>query len=214
MKAIHAYTQEEWFIAWCNELIAAGYIKKILAGDEIEPLQVYGGYSMTHTITGESKTITKKILAPVRYKPDVIIFWEPKAKSIFYNLIGEWKSCYFYAAISDLNTDLIITPVDVKAPPGSTKMNTSDSSFRILQKWIFHELGIFINKSVNWPGGVIKNKDKSFKRFKNPEPYLWMMTFTPERYLYTNVKMEPKIISKWDPISLEQFLASKKPSAK
>ena len=218
MKRIDNYTQEQWFLEWCNDLIKAGYIKKIIHGREVEPLQVYDGFKLiknwTKTVFAGtkrekqkkmSKTIT--LLSDVTYKPDVIIMWADKARDIFFTPLEPIeKSTYFWAQ----NNGYWISPVEVKAPPGSGNKNSSDLSFRILQKWVYEKLGIFVNKCFNYPMAHIKDKKtKVFKRYKNPEPYLWMMTFTPERYFYTDKNMDAKKISNWDPISLEQFLASK-----
>lgn len=208
-------TEEQWFLEWCIELVQAGYIYKVLFDKEVMPLTLFERLNRTGT--------KKKILDSVTYKCDVLIYWNLKAAGIFYTpfSVDVKKTTHFWGHATD--DGKYLSPVEVKAPPGYGNRNSSDQSFSVLQKWVYAKFGIMINKTYNYPISVIKypkkhivNKKKvnhpkanMFKRFKNPEPYLWMMTFTPDRYLYTDKTLVPKTISKWDPITLEQFLASK-----
>ena len=218
MDRIDGWSEEDWFACWAEQLKQAGFIHNYLVGKEVEPLTLF---KRLDRVTDKKKV---KILDSVTYKCDVLVYWTAKAKDIFFQefSVEDPKRTYFWAHKVD-NSDLWCSPAEIKAPPGYGGMNTSDASFTILHKWVYDKFGIMINKVYNKPTQVIKYpkthivKGKKvphpqrgmFKRFKNPDPYLWMMTFCPERYLYTDKKLEPRRISTFDPITLEQFLASK-----
>ena len=220
MERIKNLTQEQWFLQWCNDLMQAGYIKKVTFPDK--GLEIYPKVKASYTETKilykgtkreRTKTIIKykTIFESVTYKPDAIITWADKSLNIFFTVYGAetvesipMKNTYFYAQISKKGD--YISPAEVKAPPGYGSKNSSDASFRILQKVLYHKFKIIVNKVYNYPNAFIKNKDKTFKRFKNPEPYLWASTFTPQRYLFTDKTLEPRKISNWQVRTLKEYI--------
>ena len=220
MERLDNPTQEELFLLWCEDAIKAGYIKKVIT--DSTPIKVYPGlkaskitkklvYKGTKREKIKETIKSKIILESVTYKPDAIVIWTEKAKNVLFTVINSatgtlnWRTTYFYAQKNAITKEYI-SSVEVKAPPGYGGANSSDLSFRILQKWIYDSRGIFINKVRNSPNSVIKDKKtKKFKRFKNPEPYLWMTTFTPERYFYTDKTLKDRTISYWKPRTLKEF---------
>ena len=214
-------TQEELFLLWCYDAIEAGYIKEIRIPKK--GFEVYPAIKVSYIIEkllykGTKREETKRtikyktLLQAVTYKPDAIIVWTNKAMHVLFTPYGlatmeglPLKDTYFYAS-QDRNTKEWISPAEIKSPPGSGGKNTSDASFRILQKVLWHKFHIFVNKVYNYPNSVIKDKKtKRFKRFKNPEPYLWMSTFTPTRFFMTDKLTKRRTISNWKAITIKEF---------
>ena len=219
MKKLNNPTQEELFDLWCEDAIAAGYIdwvKKVIDPVQLTPL-VKASKLETRTLykgTKREKEVTKvkstTVLKGSSYSPDRIIGWNPKAISVFHTVIVDtiefpWKETYFYSQYNNA-FDCHISIIDVKAPPGYGGANCSDVSFSLIRKWIWETEKIFINKVVNYPNSVIKDKKtKKFKKFKNADPYLWMSTYTPYRYFRTDKLTKNRTISNWEARTIKEF---------
>ena len=219
MKKLNNPTQEELFDLWCEDAIKAGYIdwveKKVSSHTLTEGLRT--AKTETRTLykgTKREKEVKRKkyktVLAESSYGPDRIIGWNPKAMLIFHTPIVDtiefpWKETYFYSQYNNA-FDCDISIIDVKAPPGYGGANCSDVSFSLIRKWIWYTEKIFINKVVNYPNSVIKDKKtKVFKKFKNPDPYLWMSTYTPSRYFKTDGLTKDRTISNWEARTIKEF---------
>jgi len=143
---------------------------------------------------------TKPFMSEVTYTPDRTIIWNSKAKNIFYTDLDEYLVGKVHKApilLADLNSKLeMVSYVDVKAPPGYGNRHGSDVSFSIKSKWIWESYSAYINKVYNFPN----------KKVANIQPYLWLKTFTPKRYLYSDKLVKLRTIKNWVPKTLEQFL--------
>lgn len=210
-------SQEEFFDMWCDELIARGYIKRVLKQDDIPAaIVLYDGLKQD-----EVRRLTRRkqtLLEQVTYKPDRVILWEYKAKDIFFTPHGQWKECYFIGHHIEMYGGCWMSPAEVKAPPGYGGSNSSDARFGVLQKWVYEKAGIFVTKVYNYPNALVKVTKKGnptgVRRYKNPAPYLWASTFTPTRYFYTDKKFDLRVISKWLARDLDSFLNTKNPTKK
>lgn len=203
MKKLNNPTQEDLFDLWCDDMLEAGFLLKVLkASDLVNPMVLFDG--LFHDVPVEhidkNGNITEKIkkvtlLSRITYKPDRILYWAPKAKDIFYNDLKTPREAYFFAQTNP-TTGEVFSCAEIKAPPGYGGANTSDASFRVKQKWVYEKLGIFVNKVYNKPNSAGKNS----------KLYLWPATFTPARYFYMDKKPELRKISAFVPITLEEFL--------
>tara|TARA_R110000851_G_scaffold160786_1_gene304093 strand:+ start:16040 stop:16696 length:657 start_codon:yes stop_codon:yes gene_type:complete len=213
MNLLSNPTQEELFDLWCEDLIEAGFIRKVLKTKDIPPFILlkekyffsehkrikYAGTKREIEVTDRKKHVIEK---GTLYTPDRMIIWEPEAEGIFYRNLEERREkkegmdCHFYS-VTDWGSE--VTHVDVKAPPGYGGMNSSDASFSVKSKLVYEKHSIKIAKVYNSPNKVVKNV----------KPYLWLDTFTPSRYYFTDKTGKPRKISNWKPRTLEAFLAEK-----
>jgi len=216
-------SQEDWFDFWADDLVKATFINKVLKQD-IKGWEIYPGEKLEYeepkilyegTDRERVKMVKKSytLHRPVHYTPDRVIFWNPKAEGIFFTdvekiVLGEVK--YFIA--HKLPDGRFITVLDVKSPFGG--MNSSDVSFSIKKKWVWVKERIYVNQAVMHPVKPLKNVNK----------YLWVMTFTPNRFLYTDKlstrKNKPvpyrtipnkKGVPNWEVRTLAEFITAKNP---
>jgi len=207
MQVLDNTTQEEWFDMWCEELIQAGYIDEVVTHPDVPTFELFPGYSKPY---GKKKNI---IMNKVVYTPDRIIKWNKKAMYIFFAAFNwgndKWDTCYFNAMLEP-NKGFYYSLVEVKGPTGNQKAYGQD--FKFTQKWLWANTEQYVQKVMLAPAKVIKN----------PYQYLWAMTFTPERFLYTDKLATNRNkpipyraipnkngILKWTVRTLEQFIKSK-----
>jgi hypothetical protein len=203
MKKLNNPTQEELFDLWCDDMLEAGFLTKVLTtSDLVNPMVLFDGlfHDVPTEHVGRNGVITTKvkkvtILSKITYKPDRILFWAPEAQGVFYKSLDTVGNAYFFSQINN-TTGEVFSCVEVKAPPGYGGANTSDASFRVKQKWVYEKLGIFVNKVYNKPSS--KGTKLSI--------YLWPATFTPSRYFYMDKKAELRKFSTYTPRTLEEFL--------
>lgn len=214
MKKLDNPTQEELFDLWCDELVEAGFIKKVqkqneaktfTLGQETYCIRTSKKVLYKGTSRERIKVTTSKItiIPEVTYTPDRVIFWTDKAYYLFFKnttdyIASEEEIPYVFLAdcIMYDGNPVYVSYVDVKAPPGYGGRNNSDVSLSIKSKWVWNEYGTYINKVYNYPN----------KKVKNVNPYLWLKTFTPLRYFYTDKLTKRRTISNWKPRTLKEFL--------
>jgi hypothetical protein len=208
MQILDNSTQEELFDLWCEELIKKGYIKKVLKQEEISWIILFNALIQTREVNKvlyagtpkeKVKVVTEKntLLNEVKYRPDRLIFWDKSAKDLFFTDINDYQTCYMVGQYSS-KEDAYMSAVEVKAPPGYGGKHGSDESFRVKQKWVMTKSYVYVNKVYNYPN----------KKVKNTKPYLWLETFTPERYFYTDKKLDLRKISNWEPRTSEGFITN------
>lgn len=217
MQVLDNTTQEEWFDMWCEELIEAGYIDEVVTHPDVPTFELFPGFSKPY---GKKKNV---IMNNVIYTPDRIIKWNCKAAGIFYTPFDgdnkDWDSSYFkpqYNPDSSLPSaykpgeGFYYSLVEVKGPTGNQKAYGQD--FKFTQKWLWVNTQQYVQKVMLAPAKVIKN----------PYQYLWAMTFTPNRFLYTDKLATNKNkpipyrtipnkngVPKWKVRTLEEFIKSK-----
>ena len=198
-------TLEDWFDVWCEELIDTGYIQQVIKTEDLPKMvlsdKVYVEeeyekvlYKGTKRESIQKRTRKKVRLEGITYRPDRLIIWAPKAKGLFHIPIEE-DSVDNSLFLSHKKGDLVYTPIEVKAPPGYGGRNTSDASFAVKQKWVWAVHKILVQKVYLYPL-------KSGKKIKD---YLWLNTFTPTRYLWTDGLTTKRTISKWKVVTFEEY---------
>jgi hypothetical protein len=174
-------SQEElYFCWWLEELLNDKYIKSFNRADSIpiyDPKKLCFGHHC------------RAIIRELNYEPDFIIEWYSKANGIFYITEGKEYSLFQVKNTPFISLDGKTSLVDVKGLFQGPRLSTS-ITFPFVQKLLFHEKNIFINK-------IIPLGDKG----------LFANTFTPTSYLTTPTGKERKL--KWEPRSLEEYLKSK-----
>jgi len=202
-------TLENWFSIWLDELKEAGYVEDYSTGKEVfrftltEPVVVLEEeHRILYKGTKREKAVVRLhervLLQKSTYKADFHITWDKKSEGIFYttDLIEFTKGIIpFYAhEICVGSENAVFSWTDVKSPYKGK--NCSDSTFPINRKIVWDKYKIFINKTIPMP----------YKKTKKLKDYLFTNTFTPERYLYTDVKLRLKSIKNWKPRKLMEFL--------
>lgn len=203
-------TQEELFDLWCEEAIEAGYIvyvDKLPKPLELTPEVAYTWSTERIVYKGTSREDNrvdqhKRVLFNnMTYRPDRIIYWTFKAKNILFRGIEEWKKPgdeFFYGHF-DFDQNYWWSAVDVKSPfPGK---NCSDATFDVKKKIVWDKFRIYINKSVNYP---VKEKKRKRPR-KNFKGFLWPMTWTPKRYIYSDKLTLKRKITNWKIRLIDEF---------
>lgn len=198
-------SQEDWFVFWLTELKEAGYIEEWFDQNDIEPFVVteptyYTTFTDKVLYKGTARERIKRtnkvvtLLKGNTYTPDFRIVWTPKAEHVFFtelNTIEYTEPIRTYFLAEDL-----VSYIDVKAPPGYGSTNCSDVSFAINRNVLYRDIGVYINKVYNMPN----------KKVKVIKPYLWLSTFTPQRFFWTDKLTKERSISNFTPRSLEEFL--------
>tara|TARA_R110000772_G_scaffold182375_2_gene293632 strand:+ start:2773 stop:3468 length:696 start_codon:yes stop_codon:yes gene_type:complete len=220
MQLLDNTTQEEWFDMWCEPLIELGYIDEVVTHPNVPTFELFPGLSKPY---GKVKNV---ILSSTAYTPDRIIKWNNKSMGIFFTPFvryEDWDKCYFkpqYTTPSVLPSEFesgkgfYYSLIEVKGPTGNQKAYGSD--FKFTQKWLWANTQQYVQKVMLAPA-------KLFKQEKSWLPYLWSMTFTPERFLYSDKlatnknKSIPyrtipnkKGVPLWEVRTLEEFLKTKK----
>jgi len=185
--------EEKYFADWLDELIRAGYIDHY----EYEPFEYEVTEELVNKYSESTKLKTKTRVDQKRqvllrgsvYTPDFLIYWNDKSYRIFYDLIGCGMKIDtpFIAHVDSPdeegeNEDVIFSIVEVK---GDFDYKNMTRDFIDTQKFIWDKYEKFIN--------LIK------------VPTIFGETFTPPSYLKTPTGKNKKI-SKFDPITLKQFL--------
>ena len=170
--------EELHFSWWLDELGSAG----IISGYRYEPKTYELCEKKTFMKRVQMKTkvkfVEKTILQSHTYTPDFTIFWN----TIKHNLLK---------SIAKVST------VDVK---GGYSRNYNDTAFPLNQKWMYDKFGIYVEKVVSG-SSTYKNSKKELVIKKG----LFAKTFTPKRYLLTDVsKIRRKI--KFNVVLLEDYI--------
>lgn len=176
---------EMFFTWWLDELKHNGYIKRYDREPEfLQVLPPFVHQREKHYKTKPNEFEDFNMIPPINYTYDFRILWEEKAKYIFTEPFAKGEAFRFgmpdfvshYIKL-DGYTELT-SFVDVKPHAASARFNTSMSSlytFPLIQKFLLHRRGIYINKII--PNNSGKN---------GVNTCLFAQTFTPNRYLFTD----------------------------
>lgn len=195
-------TSEELHFAWyLEELKEHGYI----VGYDSHPytFELFKGMNFTAIANKNQLPKTKsanvkerELLPKNTYTPDFAIYWTKKAEGIFYELIGFntnvvidydtpfliykdypglARNCGIDYLFQYPEGSVVVSLVDVKPAVANRFAGNLSSiyTFPIEQKWVMEKYGIYIQK-------VIAEGRKTC---------LFAKTFTPRRYLQTDVSM-------------------------
>jgi len=179
-------SEEMYFILWLNELSETGYIHHY----DYENVTFYLSQKRNMTYTKQLKTkikyIEKELIKGHSYSPDFDIEWNKKAKGIFFedalDMIKN-KNVPLFAMNSGLTTFVEIKPV-------FDRLNMT-REFIVNQKWVLRQDDRYINLVKPMTGGNS----------------LFAKTFTPRRFIYTDVSMVKRKIT-FKTRTLEEYVAT------
>lgn len=179
--------EEVHFYWYLQELKHLGIIKGFRTNVEPFELSEKKERSYIDKIKTKSKTGVQTLLREHSYKPDYVVLWNEIYKDIFY-------SCYK----SDMKLALIWRGEYVKRPfitngnvshidiKGSYTLRNSDNAiFSVNRKWVMDRYGVYIDKIT--------------------VPDVFIKTFTPNRYLYTDKTQSIRTSMKWQDRTIHQY---------
>ena len=182
--------EELYFVWWLIDLAKAGYVKNVLH----EPTTFELSDKVVKPFREETQLKTKvkveegeeQVLEGLVYTPDFAIQWTEKAIGIFCDVIHcENKLTYKsqpirYVGVKRGND--LWTYIEVK--PEHDHKNMTRAA-KIKMNWVYSKHGVFIN-------------------LQKVGPILFKKTFTPDRYLFTNKKLDGRKL-KYKPRTLGEF---------
>ena len=175
---------EELFFSWyLSELCDHGYISGVISQPSPFTLSSGLGHTFIKKMKTKDKILEETIIKPSIYTTDFYIKWEEKALGVFVNTLDTDDKVMKGAAPrldicdNDLNGYNEVKP--------KFDQNNMTRLARTNIKWVWANHGIFINLSVI--------------------PNLFKKTFTPQRYLTTNLSGKPRKLD-YTPRSLEEYL--------
>ena len=182
----------EWHFSWyLDDLMDEGYIDDWEYETEVfdlsQPVKIPWKKQMKTMV----KDMEMPFLRECTYNPDFKIYWNEKAKGVFYYNIEEEitdpKTLPYFASQKD------ISRIEIK-PNFDFQNKTQQAVIKI--KWLM-QLGTFVQLVVPVPkvskGGKL-----------NPSNALFNNTFIPRRYVYTDKKFVSRVI-KFKHITLKQW---------
>lgn len=200
--------EETYFTWFLDDLVQNGFIEKYDRESEItEVLPPFSYHREVHYKEKENVLENYNLLPEITYTYDFRIIWTEKAHYVFTEVFQK-NGCFRF------NTPIFVSHyvmidgvkkmasyVDVKphykaVQFGGGKM-ASYYTFPLIQKFLLHTRGLFINKIVPVNSG--KN---------GVNTCLFAQTFTPRRYHFTDGGQQPRNIP-FRKIRLESFLAMK-----
>jgi len=174
-------SKEELYFSWyLNELEEKGILDKWMYHPKefILSDKVLRQYSQTKN--NKTRILSNFLLHPHNYQADFLIYWNNDYHGkIFVNLDSSLniKNAPFIA-----NKENNYSVIDVK---GSYNKHDSYRRFSIEQKWVYSKYKIYVQK-------IIPVK-------------LFELTFTPERYLFTDMERKSRKLN-YNAISLNDYL--------
>ena len=192
--------EEIWFLWYLQELVVAGYIDSF----EYQPMRFLLSPPVeTPHFQCNAKSIKRKehrLLQPHYYQADFKIDWNHTAEDKFIGLerrgVDPFKPPFIENSIPDffeVGSPEHISYVDVKP---SFDMNNMTRQFIINQKWVYQSRGIYVQKIIATPK-ITKGKTRLIKY--TPANALFVSTFTPERFRFTDKSMKARKINFYAP---------------
>jgi len=168
-------SDDEWYFSWwLDDLVDSGYVDDWKY--ESETFDLSEPFKLTYKNKLQSGRTSDKpysVLQKCTYQPDFKIYWNKKAKGIWYQNMEEEilqkpsESPYFLAQEN-------ITRIEIK-PNHDFQNKTAQATIKI--KWLM-QLGTWCQLVIPTP--------KVSKGKVSPKSALFVSTFVPERYLYTD----------------------------
>jgi hypothetical protein len=177
-------SDEELYYSWyLSELCDHGYIKSVIS----QPTSFTLSSGLNHTFIKSMKTkdkiLEETIIKPSVYTTDFYIKWTDKALGVFINpLSTDDKIMKGLVTRLDICDDSLNSYTEVKP---EFDQNNMTRLARTNIKWVWDNHGVYINLSVI--------------------PKLFKKTFTPQRYLTTNLSGKPRKLD-YNPRSLQEYL--------
>ena len=170
--------EEVYFSWWLDELQAAGLIERYTYNEDVFLLSDKVDNTYQEQLKTKVKDKSENLIKKHIYTPDFAIYWNDKAKGIFF---GEGKqSNYPFILVKDS-----ISYVETK---GDFDFNNMTRLFTVNQKWLYDKEKTYINLLK------ISSKKNSF----------FDKTFTPKMYTIANkskqkrkLHYKPKILNSY-----------------
>lgn len=184
------YTFEDYFEWYLQDLQKNGFISLYKKGKEITPFEI--SEESKHTVidkiyrTGKITYKEKSLIKKHTYKPDFLLYWTPKAKNVFYELVTD-TIVYDSFFLANEKDGYFFSFVDVKPPPAAAAFSgrqNSYATFPINQGIVYKKFGIYVNKVVPIPAS---GSGEAVALFKH--------TFVPNRFLFTDGGTGPRKIN-------------------
>lgn len=195
---------------WFDDAIHRGYIHKVLLQEDSLTWNIMEKQTVKQTFeevlykgrkNERIKVVEKdfKLFDGIKYTPDRTILWDKSAHGIFYRTLDDVSKNLFPNAyfIAYEHAGLILSWLDVKAPPSGGKIrNCSDVSFGLKSKLLWERAGIYVCKVYNMPTG----------KFNSIKKYLFLSTFVPNRFLWTDTGLSHRGFNKWTAIDIDSYV--------
>jgi hypothetical protein len=130
--------EEQYFELWLDELLFHGYIDNYVYQPEAYKINDVVEYGILVHMKTKDKLVSKTLLRAREYTPDYHIFWNEKAKGIFYQNLGEIENT---RPIMIANKD--VTTLDVK---GTHNQHSSWGIFEANRKDVWEKYCVFVEK--------------------------------------------------------------------
>jgi hypothetical protein len=175
MKRNEVRSDEEWYFTWwLDELIKKGIVNKYMYEGNIFTLSKKKYYPLLVEMKTKSKYSDKVLLEEHTYTPDFLIEWNEEYLNRFFRIINDitcTTRCSFFAFRSKRNNK----PYSFIEIKGNFDASNMTRLFRITQKWLYDKHNIYVD--------LLKIPD------------LFKKTWTPARFCFTNITMEPRTIN-------------------
>jgi len=194
-------SEEEWIFSWwLNELIEAGFIVEVEY--QPEPFQLSESVVASAKMLKKNKVqvVEKKVFAEHIYTPDWRIMWSQTAIGVFVTSLNDIadkeNNVYFYNCKMGIGWPESI--IDIKGSFNGMN-NSSATTFPLNQKWVYSKYGIYVQKVIP----LYYTKTKQGKRIPHG---LFADTFTPNRYLVQNERINVRRTIHYEPRTLQEYL--------
>ena len=185
-------SNEEMYFGWyLEDLLDAGYIDDWTYEEETFDLALPVKLPWKKQLKTKVKDMSMSFLEKCTYNPDFKIYWNEKAKGVFYyNLeeeIYDPKTLPYFACQQN------ISRIEIK-PNHDFQNKTQQAVIKI--KWLM-QLGTYVQLVI--PAPKVSKGGKL-----NPQSALFNNTFIPRRYVYTDKSMGLRKIN-FKHITLKQW---------
>ena len=193
-------TNEEIYFTWyLEELQRRGHVERFVFQPQTFEITSKVQYPTLKRFKRKPpETEMHTLLHPHTYTPDFKVYWTPFALNYFLKLLDARADVYdnklpFFADVEiENNTPVIVSYIDTKSAASVRVLHQDGlTKFPYKQQLMWMRYHIYINKVA--------------------VPTIFKTTFTPERFLLTNVKQEPRVVH-FTPRSLDNYVLTKTPS--
>jgi hypothetical protein len=192
--------EEQSFVWYLDELKEKGFI----FGYKYQPKpfilfdKVY--YNWEKQLKTKVNIEQSPLLNDYSYQADFIIFWHPSAEHLFFEILHnpmpkKIEDIPFLARKTEKSIHSII---DIK---GTFNQNDAYRRFSIDQKMVWNKFEIYVQKVIPYPSVSKVGKIK-------PVNALFHQTFTPFKFLFTDVKRDRKKL-RYNVRTIREYIESK-----
>lgn len=146
--------EEKWFGYYLDELVEAGYIRKVVYQPESFQLSEDVYLHALSSVNGKVNDVRVKVLSGHKYTADWRIEWNKKAEGIFYWQSGKTYNGHFAPYSKRYHDEFIpfivvngVTYVDVKGGFVG-RSNTSGTTYPLNVKWTMKDTSELVQKIV------------------------------------------------------------------